>query len=156
MNELREIIQETITTFNQNNTNAVKQKDVSLLSSVLTDDCVKLYRPLSFVNKYPQFFKAETTNAEYEAQTKIKLHVMSDVAQNVTRTVIDAHQRVANVWIEKTVYLVDGSKSTVEVTTHPEVIISSTLETVKLIESPKPGYIRPRIHRGWKAGLSVY
>lgn len=120
MDELRGIMQETITTFNQNNTNAVKKKDVSLLSSVLTDNCVKLYRPLSFVNKYPQFFKAETTNAEYEAQTKMKLHVMTDVVQNVTRTVIDPHQRVANVWIEKIVYTVDGSKSTVEVKNIPK------------------------------------
>lgn len=40
---------------------------------------------------------------------------MSDVVQNVTRTVVDTHQRVANVWIEKTVYTVDGSKSSVEV-----------------------------------------
>lgn len=135
MDELRAIIQKTITTFNQNNTMAVKKKDVSLLSSVLTDDCVKLYRPLSFVNRYPQFFKAETTNAEYEAQTKMKLHVMSDVAQNVTRTVIDAHQRVANVWIEKTVYLVDGSNSTVEVSAYSGGTIPSTLKTLKLIES---------------------
>lgn len=141
MDELREIMQETITVFNHNNTTAVKKKDVSLLFSVLTDNCVKMYRPLSFVNKYPQFFKAETTNAEYEAQTKMKLHVMSDVEQKVTRTVIDAHQRVANVWIEKTVYLVDGSKSTVEVTTHPRVMILPTSGTLKLIESPGSGYI---------------
>lgn len=38
---------------------------------------------------------------------------MTDVVQNVNQTVIDAHQRVANVWIEKIVYSVDGSKSKV-------------------------------------------
>lgn len=108
-------MQETITAFVENNTAAVKKKDVSLLSSVLSDDCVKMYRPLSFVNRYPQFFKAQVTNAEYEAQMKMELHTMIDVAQNVTRTVIDAHQRVANVWIEKTVHTVDGSSSSVEV-----------------------------------------
>lgn len=118
MVELRAVIQETVTAFVQNNTNAVKEKNVSLLSSVLSDDCVKMYRPLSFVNKYPQFFKAQITNAEYETQMKMELHTMSDVVQNVTRTVIDAHQRVANVWIEKTVHTVDGSKSTVEVIGH--------------------------------------
>lgn len=40
---------------------------------------------------------------------------MSDVVQNVTRTVIDAHQRVANVWIEKIVHTIDGATSSVEV-----------------------------------------
>ncbi|KAL1870731.1 hypothetical protein Daus18300_005051 [Diaporthe australafricana] len=115
MDELRAVMQETITTFVENNTAAVKQKDVSLLSSVLTDNCLKLYRPLSFVNKYPQFFKAPITNAEYEAQTQMKLQTYADVVQNVSRTVIDAHQRVANVWIEKIVHMVDGSTSSVEV-----------------------------------------
>lgn len=108
-------MQETITAFVQSTTAAVKTKDVSLLSSVLSDDCVKMYRPLSFINKYPQFFKAQITNAEYEAQMKMELQTISDVVQNVTRTVIDAHQHVANVWIEKIVYTVDGSKSSVEV-----------------------------------------
>lgn len=46
-------MQEAITAFVQNNTIAVKTKYVSLLSSVLSDSCVKMYRPLSFVNKYP-------------------------------------------------------------------------------------------------------
>lgn len=46
-------MQETITAFVENNTAAVKTKDVSLLSRVLSDDCVKLYRPLSLVKRYP-------------------------------------------------------------------------------------------------------
>lgn len=115
MDSLRAVIQETITKFVENNTAAVKNKDVSLLSSALHDNCVKMYRPLSFVNKYPQFFKSQITNAEYEAQMTMELNTMSDVGQNVTRTVIDAHQRVANVWIEKTVHTVNGTKSSVEV-----------------------------------------
>lgn len=108
-------MQQTITTFVENTTAAVKKKDVSLLSTALSDDCVKMYRPLSFVNKYPQFFKAQITNTEYEAQMKMELQTISDVVQNVTRTVIDAHQRVANVWIEKIVHTVNGSTSSVEV-----------------------------------------
>ena len=40
---------------------------------------------------------------------------MSDMAQNVTRTVMDARQRVANVWIEKTVHTADVSKNSVKV-----------------------------------------
>ncbi|POS70321.1 hypothetical protein DHEL01_v211283 [Diaporthe helianthi] len=115
MDSLREVIQGTITAFVENNTAAVKNKNVSLLSSQLSDNCVKEYRPLSFVRKYPQFFKSQVTNAEYEAQMSMELNTMTDVKQNVTRTVIDAHQRVANVWIDKTVYTVDGSESSVEV-----------------------------------------
>ncbi|KAG8156341.1 hypothetical protein KVR01_013793 [Diaporthe batatas] len=115
MDSLRDVIQETVTAFVENNTAAVKNKDVSLLSSKLSSNCVKEYRPLSFVRKYPQFFKPQVTNAEYEAQMAMDLNTMTDVKQNVTRTVIDAHQRVANLWIEKTVYTVDGSTSSVEV-----------------------------------------
>lgn len=133
MDELRSVIQETITAFVENNTAAVKKKDVSLLSSVLSEDCVKMYRPLSFVNKYPQFFKAQITNAEYEAQMKMELHTMSDVVQNVTRTVIDAHQRVANVWIEKTVHTADGFKNSVEVRCSPWFGIEIPLKLTNLV-----------------------
>lgn len=115
MEQIRAVMQETITAFVENNTAAVKKKDVSLLSSVLSDDCVRMYRPLSFVNKYPQFFKAQLTNAEFEEQMKMELQTMSDTEQNVTRTVIDAQQRVANVWIEIILQMVDGSSSSVEV-----------------------------------------
>lgn len=133
MAELRAVIQETITAFVQNNTTAVKAKDVSLLSSVLSADCVKMYRPLSFVNKYPQFFKAQITNAEYEAQMQMELQTMSDVVQNVTRTVIDAHQRVANVWIEKTVHTVNGSTSSVEVILSLDLKLESPLKLTTFI-----------------------
>lgn len=128
-------MQETITAFVENNTAAIKKKDVSLLSSVLTDDCVKLYRPLSFVNKYPQFFKAPVTNAEYEAQTKMKLSTMIDVEQNVTRTVIDVHQRVANVWIEKIVHMFDGSSSSVEVIILTSFHLQAPLKLIFLARS---------------------
>ncbi|KAI7779383.1 hypothetical protein LA080_000862 [Diaporthe eres] len=142
MEQLRAVMQETITAFVENNTAAVKKKDVSLLSSVLSDNCVKMYRPLSFVNRYPQFFKAQVTNAEYEAQMKMELHTMVDVAQNVTRTVIDAHQREANVWIEKTVHTVDGSSSSVEVIYDLEFTqdgkeVSQYIEFVDTFESVK-------------------
>lgn len=50
-------MQNTITAFVQNNTTAVKSKNVSLLSSVLSDNCVKMYRPLSFVNKISAVFQ---------------------------------------------------------------------------------------------------
>lgn len=71
MDEPRAVMQETTTAFVENDTAAIRKKDVSLLSSVPTEDCVKMHRLLSFVNKYPQFFKTPTTNAEYEAQVKI-------------------------------------------------------------------------------------
>ncbi|KAI3397450.1 hypothetical protein diail_10781 [Diaporthe ilicicola] len=97
MDELRAVMQQTIAAFVQNTTTAVKKKDVSLLSAVLSDDC------------------AQITNAEYEAQMQVELQTISDVERNVTREVIDAHQRVANVWIEEVVHTVDGSTSSVEV-----------------------------------------
>lgn len=48
---------------------------------------------------------------------------MSDMAQNVTRTVMDARQRVANVWIEKTVHTADVSKNSVKVIFWPDLIL---------------------------------
>lgn len=47
-------------------------------------------------------------------QETMELHNMTDVVQNVTWTVVDAHQRVANVWIEKIVYTVNGTTSPIE------------------------------------------
>lgn len=115
MSEIRAVLQKTVDAFVNNNTQAVKKKDHALFSEALAEDCVRLYRPLSFVNRYPQFFKKEITNAEYEAQMKVELLTMQDVAQNVTKTVIDAEQRRATLWVEKTVFTVDGGKSVVEV-----------------------------------------
>ncbi|ROV97874.1 hypothetical protein VSDG_04885 [Cytospora chrysosperma] len=122
MDVLRAVMQETIMAFVQNNTAAVKNKDVYLLSSVLSDNCAKI------------------TNAEYEAQMKMELQTMSDVVQNVTRTVVDAHQRVANVWIEKTVHTGDGSTSSVVYDlefTQDGKQISQYIEFVDTFESVK-------------------
>ena len=115
MADLRATLQDTINSFVANNTTAVKTKDYSLFSSVLAPDCVRLYRPLSFVNRYSQFFKAEITNADYEAQMKVELQVMQDVSQKITRTIIDTEQRAAVIWSEQTVYTVHGEKNVVEV-----------------------------------------
>ncbi|KAI0409842.1 hypothetical protein F4802DRAFT_542272 [Xylaria palmicola] len=114
MADLRPIIQETIDAFVENNTLAVKLKDTTLLSSVLSEHCIRMYRPFSFIQQYPQFFKPRITNADYEAQIKAELLTMRDVSQNVTRTVIDTTQRAATLWIENTIHTA-ASSSTVEV-----------------------------------------
>ncbi|KAI0199937.1 hypothetical protein F4808DRAFT_430865 [Astrocystis sublimbata] len=141
MAELRSIIQKTIDVFVENNTLAVKQKDVTLLSSVLAEHCSRMYRPLSFIQQYPHFFKSRITNAEYEAQMKGELLTMQDVSQHVTRTVIDTTQRAANVWIEKTVHTT-ASSSTVEVVcdlsfTEDGTQITQVVEFVDTSESIK-------------------
>lgn len=95
MADLRPVIQKTVDIFVENNTLAVKKKDTTLLSSVLAEDCIRMYRPLSFIQKYPQFFKPSITNADYEAQMKAELLTIQDASQNVTRTVIDTtHARL--------------------------------------------------------------
>lgn len=142
MGDLRSVIQGIVIAFVGNNTLAVKTKDVSLFSSNLADDCVKMYRPLSFVNRYPQFFKSQITNEEYEAQMEMEMQTMVDVEQDVTRTVIDAPQRVANVWIKKTVHTTNGSTSSVEVIYDLEFTedgkqISQYIEFVDTYESAK-------------------
>jgi hypothetical protein len=115
MADFRAILHNTVDTFIANNTQAVKTKDYSLFSAVLAEGCVRLYRPLSFINRYSQFFKSEITNADYEAQMKIELQVMKDVSQNITRVIIDTEQRAAVIWSEQTVFTVDGKKNVVEV-----------------------------------------
>ncbi|KAI1423245.1 hypothetical protein F5Y12DRAFT_758801 [Xylaria sp. FL1777] len=114
MADLRATIQKTIDAYIENNTQAVKQRNTSLLSAVLAKDCIRMYRPLSFINRYPQFFKPQITNADYEAQMKNELPTMQDVEQKVTRTVIDTTERKATLWVETTVITPD-SQSLVEV-----------------------------------------
>ncbi|KAI8960591.1 hypothetical protein F5Y11DRAFT_261876 [Daldinia sp. FL1419] len=115
MAEFRQVLQETANAFVENNTLAVKKRDVSLFSAILTEDCVRMYRPLSFIQRYPQFFKAEITNADYEAQMGVELQTMTDVSQMITRTVIDTAERRATLWSEQTVHTADGTTSKVEV-----------------------------------------
>lgn len=114
MDLLRDTIQETITAFVENNTAVVKEKNVSLFSVKLTDDCLREYRPQSLVSKWPQYFTS-LSNAEYEAREAMELPSKADVKQDVTRTVIDAHQRLADVWIDTTMWTSDGSEICVEV-----------------------------------------
>ncbi|KAI1390888.1 uncharacterized protein F4822DRAFT_394741 [Hypoxylon trugodes] len=114
MADLRAVLQKTIDAFVENNTLAVKKKDSSLFSAVLADDCVRIYRPRSFVERYPQFFKAQITNADYEAQMKIELQTMQDVSQKITRTVIDTTERRAVIWSEQTITTPSGAQNQVE------------------------------------------
>ncbi|KAM7190977.1 hypothetical protein V8F20_009515 [Naviculisporaceae sp. PSN 640] len=111
----RDTLQKTATAFVENNTQAVKQKDPSLFSAILTEDCIRSYRPMSFVNRYPQFFKRQITNADYEAQMQVELQTMKDVTQNVTRTIIDTKERAAVIWTEQVIRMPDGSTKSVEV-----------------------------------------
>ncbi|KAI0804332.1 hypothetical protein GGR55DRAFT_658091 [Xylaria sp. FL0064] len=141
MADLRATIQKTINAFIENNTQAVKQKDTSLLSKALAKDCVRMYRPVSFIQRYPQFFKPQISNADYEAQMQHELQTMQDVAQNVTRTVIDATERKATLWVETTVTTTNG-KNTVEVIfdlnfTDDGTQVSQVMEFVDTWESTK-------------------
>lgn len=115
MTDFRAVLQKTIDAFVANNTQAVKTKNLSLFSEVLAQDCVRMYRPLSFVKRYPQFFKAEITNDDYEAQMKIELQTMKDVSQKTTRTIIDTTERTAVIWSEQTVSTFGGDTNVVEV-----------------------------------------
>ncbi|KAI0911116.1 hypothetical protein F4823DRAFT_328514 [Ustulina deusta] len=141
MADLRATIQKTIDAFIENNTQAVKQKDTSLLSAILAKDCIRMYRPLSFIQRYPQFFKPQITNADYEAQMQHELQTMQDVTQNVTRTVIDTTERKATLWVETTV-VTTHSQSTVEVIfdlnfTDDGTQVSQVIEFVDTFESTK-------------------
>ncbi|TGJ87527.1 hypothetical protein E0Z10_g1189 [Xylaria hypoxylon] len=137
----RATIQKTIDAFIENNTQAVKQKDVSILSAVLAKDCIRMYRPHSFTRRYPQFFKPHITNADYEAQMKHELQTMQDVTQKVTRTVIDTTERKATLWVETTVVTTDA-QNTVEVIfdldlTEDGTQVSQVTEFVDTFESTK-------------------
>ncbi|ETS87128.1 hypothetical protein PFICI_00956 [Pestalotiopsis fici W106-1] len=142
MSNLRETIENTIKTFGENNTLGVKTKDTSLFSSVLAENCIRQYRPFAFINRYPQFFKKEITNADYEAQMKVELQTMQEVVQDLTKTSIDEVQRTATIWTTQNVTTVDGTKRTVEVIwdltfTEDGTRISQILEFVDTFESTK-------------------
>lgn len=142
MADFRAVLQKTVNAFVDNNTQAVKKKDPSLFSAILTEDCVRTYRPQSFVNRYPQFFKPQITNDDYEAQMKVELQTMKDVSQKITRTVIDTTERAAVIWTEQTITIPDGSKKSVEVIwdlsfTEDGSRVSRILEFVDTYESTK-------------------
>ncbi|KAI6080605.1 hypothetical protein F4821DRAFT_251121 [Hypoxylon rubiginosum] len=142
MADFRKVLQNTINSFIENNTLAVKKKDTSLFSAILTEDCIRIYRPLSFIQRYPQVFKTEITNADYEAQMKMELQTMQDVSQKVTRTVIDTVERKATLWTEQTVFTVNGSKNVVEVIwdlnfSEDGTRVSQIMEFVDTYESTK-------------------
>ncbi|KAI1656540.1 hypothetical protein F4813DRAFT_128320 [Daldinia decipiens] len=115
MADFRQVLQKTANAFVENNTLAVKTRDTSLFSAILTEDCIRMYRPLSFIQRYSQFFKAQITNADYEAQMQVELQTMKDVSQKITRIVIDTTERRATLWSEQTILTADGSTSKVEV-----------------------------------------
>ncbi|KAI0860706.1 hypothetical protein F4860DRAFT_478387 [Xylaria cubensis] len=143
MDDFRSVLQRTIGTYLENNMLAVKKKDISLFSIALSEDCVRMYRPLSFARRYPQFFKPEINNSDYEAQMKMELQTMREVSQKVTRTVIDTTQRRASIHTEQSILTVDGhSENTVETIydldfTEDGTKISRILVTVDTYESTK-------------------
>ncbi|OTB14747.1 hypothetical protein K445DRAFT_318642 [Daldinia sp. EC12] len=142
MADFREVLQKTINAFVENNTLGVKNKDVTLFSAILTDDCIRMYRPLSFIQRYPQFFKTQITNADYEAQMQVELQTMKDVSQKISRTVIDTVERRAALWGELTVTTADGSISKVEVIwdlnfSEDGTRVSQIMEFVDTYESTK-------------------
>jgi len=110
MADFRAVLQRTINAFLEDNTQGVKTRDTSLFSAILTEDCIRSFRPLSFVNRYPQFFEPQITNDDYEAHMRMDLEYMKDVSQEVSRAVIDTAQCAAVIWTEQTVVTTDGSK----------------------------------------------
>ena len=142
MADFREVLQKTINAFLDNNTQAVKTKDASLLSAILTNDCIRSYRPLSFVNRYPQVLKPHLTNEDYETHMRIDFEYMKDVSQNISRTVIDTTQRAAVIWTEQTITMADGSKKVIEIIwdlsfTEDGGRVSRVVEFVDTYESTK-------------------
>lgn len=142
MDNFRAVLQKTADAFVENNTLGVKNKDTSLFSAILTEDCVRMYRPLSFTERYPQFFKTHITNADYEAQMKMELQTMHEVSQKVTRTVIDSTERRATIWTEQTITTPDKSQRKVEVIwdldfTEDGSKVSRIMEFVDTYESTK-------------------
>ncbi|KAK8103053.1 hypothetical protein PG984_016199 [Apiospora sp. TS-2023a] len=93
----------TLHAFVENNTRAVNTRNPSLLSAVLADDCVRHYRPRSFVRRHAAFLRPRLTNAEYEAQMAVELQGVAGLRQTITRVVVDAPARRAVVWVEATV-----------------------------------------------------
>ncbi|KAI1472588.1 uncharacterized protein F4812DRAFT_18365 [Daldinia caldariorum] len=90
--ELRAVMESTLTKFFENSTLAVKNKDTSLYSALLSPDCRRYMRPASFVKSYP-FIKAVETNAEYEARMAPEIAATDESRVKIIEMVIDPIKR---------------------------------------------------------------
>ncbi|KAG4222789.1 hypothetical protein PC116_g28738 [Phytophthora cactorum] len=97
--ELRAVMESTLTRFLENSTLAVKNKDTSLFSALLSPDCLRYLKPTTFVKSYP-FIKAVETNAEYEARMVPEIAAMEEAKVKIIEIVIDPIKRHGSAHVE--------------------------------------------------------
>ncbi|KAI1650980.1 uncharacterized protein F4817DRAFT_215347 [Daldinia loculata] len=97
--ELRAVMESTLTRFLENSTLAVRNKDASLFSALLSPECLRYLKPVTFIKAYP-FIKAEETNAEYEARMVPEIAAMEESRVKIIEIVIDPIKRQGSAHVE--------------------------------------------------------
>ncbi|KAI6087148.1 hypothetical protein F4821DRAFT_237145 [Hypoxylon rubiginosum] len=99
VSELRAAMEATLTAFLENHSVAVRTKDASVLSALLSPECTRHLHPAPYVTAYP-FIKAVETNAEYEARMASELGVMEEAHLEILNIVVDPARRKASAHTE--------------------------------------------------------
>ncbi|KAI1780879.1 hypothetical protein F4818DRAFT_397126 [Hypoxylon cercidicola] len=97
--DLRPMMESTLVEFFNCYPRSVRNKDPSLLSTTLTEECARYLKPDSFLAKHP-FVKAVETNAEYEAHMAPEIMMMEEVRFKILDSVVDPLKRKASARVE--------------------------------------------------------
>ncbi|KAI4870537.1 hypothetical protein F4820DRAFT_402543 [Hypoxylon rubiginosum] len=97
--DLRSIMESTLVEFFDSYPRSVRNKDPSLLSATLTEECARSLKPDSFLAKHP-YVKAVETNAEYEAHMAPEISIMEEVRFKILDRVVDPLKRKASSRVE--------------------------------------------------------
>ena len=112
--ELRTAMETTLKTFLENYHVAVRDKNISILSDVLSPDCKRYLKPSGFVEAH-SFMKAVETNAEYEARMMPEFGTMEETRVKILESVIDPVNRKASARAEHWTKIVNNEPTTLEV-----------------------------------------
>ncbi|KAI3332177.1 hypothetical protein HD806DRAFT_479724 [Xylariaceae sp. AK1471] len=132
MDDFRSALKHTVDAFLLHNIFAVQDKDPTLFSAVLTEDCIRMYRRSSSFNDTRSSPRLRSQKTEYDAQVKTQVH--ANVSHNITKTFIHTTERRATLHSKQTV-VTDGSNTIIEVIwglyfTRDGMKISQTMEFV--------------------------
>ncbi|OTB02043.1 hypothetical protein M426DRAFT_25056 [Hypoxylon sp. CI-4A] len=112
--ELRIAMETTLTTFLENYHIAVRDKNASLLSAVLSPDCTRHLKPSSFVDAYP-FIKGAETNAEYKARMTPEIALMEETRAKILESAVDPANRTASARAEHWTKIANREPTTLEI-----------------------------------------
>ncbi|KAI8962614.1 hypothetical protein F5Y11DRAFT_182223 [Daldinia sp. FL1419] len=112
--DLRAVMESTLTKYFENSTLAAQTKDVSLISAVLTPDCLRYLKPAAYAESYPSI-KAVETNVEYEARMALEFAVLEESTASILEIVIDPVKRKGSAHVEHTAKVIGRDPVVLEI-----------------------------------------